>query len=196
LKDVEEMKEIIEAEREDEKNCMVIRLHAHTDTNKQFGVRTRSGLETSAEHDFPCAQGKNVQTPQPMGEGGPTREANPPMDFMKMSVDTTTPADAPCDFTPPNSILSEGSNKRGEECTPPNFIPHENVGSVWERDWGHAYASCPTWGGPWKIICGNESDWPQGFKRFDSLIYQGERLCVPTILQQHLIRSHHDSLGH
>jgi hypothetical protein len=118
------------------------------------------------------------------------------MESTEESVDTSSKNDTPCDSYQPNATLSEGSNKGGEECTPPNFIPHENVGSVWERDWRDAYASCPIWGGPWKKICGNDGDWPHGFKRFDSLIYQGEKLCVPSSLQEHIIRSHHDSSGH
>jgi hypothetical protein len=58
--------------------------------------------------------------------------------------------------------------------------------SVWEADWGDAYAKCPKWKETWEMIQGN-SKWPEGFKFLRGQLFFEEKLCVPLIFQEYVV---------
>ena len=61
---------------------------------------------------------------------------------------------------------------------------------VWEKDWGREYAKCPMWNVAWSDA--QQGDWPAGFHIFKDRMYFDEKLCVPFSLQNLIIVDVHE----
>ncbi len=73
--------------------------------------------------------------------------------------------------------------------------------SYWEVDWTPFYSKCPKWKSIWEATHDPNVSWPPGFTLFEvhgshKRLYQGQKLCIPTALQQKIIYSYHSFLGH
>ena len=66
---------------------------------------------------------------------------------------------------------------------------------VWERSWGDAYLTCPTWKNIWEKNQ-SENEWPKGVKVFNGQMFLEEKLCIPLCFQNHVVQETHESLGH
>ena len=71
----------------------------------------------------------------------------------------------------------------------------DHLVSVWERDWGAAYLSCPTWSERYQKTR-STTGWPIGVKIFKGQMFLEEKLCIPMSFQNEVIHENHEFLGH
>ena len=65
----------------------------------------------------------------------------------------------------------------------------------WERSWGEAYLTCPTWKEKW-LQTQSEGEWPEGVQVFSGQMFLKGKQCVPLCFQREIIQQHHEFLLH
>ena len=191
LEDAQEMKQIIQAEREIERNFqMPENLHeirflqirllpSEIATNMVAGVTTRRGTTTNSEIEDPLDPLPQISPPE--------IQAQPP-----------PPPPAP---SLPNSEAPPTPSEPHLENKFPEFPTNSDQKSVLDLDWGLEYEICPKWSGAWKKIQeiqkgADGKTWPKGFQFHQNrLIFDG-KWCVPENLIAKVLRAHHGQTGH
>ena len=205
--DDQEMREMIEREKEEENECMYVCLR-HQPCRENLwirGVTTRSGRRLTPQEgldgrpeegagDVGLTAGTNTQ----MGQHLPTpgEKSVVTFDGEEEIIDEAgniTRRKIPDIDTAGNEL---GTTEEGKEGPPSSSPPDPEPQSVWERNWGKAYERCTVWKDIWGATQDIGKKWPSKVKVFRDRMYKEERLCIPTDFQRDVIVEQHAFLGH
>ena len=202
LQDKEEMEGIIQREKEEEMDCLWLRVKDQPNSRNPYirGIVTRSGKQTD-------------------GEGRPERGAEGGDDSVGKDTTVNHPSQGPMnkktgvvsgrkgtkatgkevgpEGASPNSISEPQNQDESEEgeAHPQIVTTPEDGRPVWERSWAAAYLNCPTWKEKWEKTR-TSTEWPGGIKVFNQRMFLEEKLCVPLCFQNGVIQENHEFLGH
>lgn len=109
---------------------------------------------------------------------------------------TSSRADLARTFTPTSTTSTTPGGRTRQRVAESRPIPVGRAASIWEENWEGHYQDCPVWCEKFEAALGFVNDWPTGIKKFGDKMYFEEKLCVPTSLQNWLIREHHSFQGH
>ena len=137
-----------------------------------------------------------IETTEDTHSQGP-RQRNKKHVTFRLENNTTSPEVEPvCGFNPSATPSQSSMAKSDEGDVRPQLVTTpEELGSVWEKNWGDAYLSCPTWKEKWGKTQ-STTEWPHDFKFFNNQMFFEEKLCIPTCFQNDVVQENHEFLGH
>eukprot|EP00667_Euglena_gracilis_P000113 EG_transcript_113 len=196
--DKDEMENFIREEKEEEKQCLEIRIKNQPNLRNAWirGVTTRSGKNVTPEEEKGECTRRGTEggvdpggkdTPVDTHSQGPRKEKKRVHFWDEKVGGETTPV-------PETAESSRGDTRMEVGDALPSTTP-KDIKPVWERDWGEAYSHCPTWKEKWVATKG-DSIWPKGFKVLNGQLFFEEKLCVPESFQHLVIQEIHEFLGH
>ena len=202
LKDKEDMEEMIRQEKEEEMECMWLKVKNQPDPRNFFirGIVTRSGKQLNGEgRPESGSEGGDDAVGKDTTGGHPTQGPRhgeskqvPNHGGTGAAGAEVGPGGASPRLTP--SSQTQAKSKEGE--VPPQIVTNPgDVLPVWERSWVDAYLICPTWKDIWEKTQ-TSSEWPLGIKVFNKQMFLEEKLFIPLCFQNEVVQENHEFLGH
>ena len=212
--DREQMREMIEQERAEERECMVIRLknppmqpNDYVRGRQVSGIRKRTGTKDPVPSKFTFK--KPLGTPA---------ESTPPAGSSLRRAGTGT-AGTGVEGTRESTPDFQNEPEPGVEERPGRFSEGEQPGEgdvlggqptcsstqegtvtfqeVHLLDWTAEYESCPIWSETWKATLEPyQLNWPKGIHVTKGRMFLNDKLCIPEAIMKPWIRAHHAFMGH
>ena len=209
LQDKEDMEEIIRVEKEEELQCLWVKVKNQPNARNNFvrGITTRSGKKVEDGSDRSMRgteEGRapggidTTATPPPQGPRNPRQNHVSWRDDTNAVSGEIGPGKAPQRDEPdpsPTPATQTQTMSHEVEAHHQKVTDFGDGKSLWECQWGKFYLQCPTWKEKWEKTL-SENEWPEGVKVLKGQMFLEEKLCIPLCLQNLVIQENHEFLGH